>query len=412
MSAFENMPLLYIPKKRSRADIPEMQDRKDRLDWESQRARKKLRAHGSFNAAFWTAAAEVETIILSRTRVMSEISLAEFDGQPSAWQQTEGARNLFKRIRAQQHRVVSFQKQASKLTRPGRRSLREFFMNLFMSSHMGLGIKTDMGPRDSSEQSNFRDRLLQDYNSLRDDKLIWCPILHTWIDPENATAAHLFSYKHGQASMDAIFGHTRPAELFSSRNGLIIASQIEKFFDAGVLVIVPDIPERPTRSMLSAWLYQKTPREYKLRIIDSSWEKLGRPVLSMDHGTTWKDLDGRKLRFRSNFRPAARYLYFHYCLQVLRRAWKVGPGQRAAFHLQDELGKPFWGTPGRYMARNMLRALVEELGHEYESLMDGATLLARGDSGLLIDTAAAQITSEAEEENETESEDFDEEEFP
>lgn len=66
---------------------------------------------------------------------------------------------------------------------------------------------------------------------------------------------------------------------------------------------------------------------------------------------TWKQLDGRKPLFRSQHRPAARYLYFHYCVQVLRRAWKAGAGQRAVFGLYDEHGKPYWDTPGRYMAR-------------------------------------------------------------
>lgn len=41
-----------------------------------------------------------------------------------------------------------------------------------------------------------------------------------------------------------------------------------------------------------------------------------------------------------------------------------GAGRRRLFGLHDQHGKLFWGTPGRYMAKDMLRALTEELGRE------------------------------------------------
>jgi hypothetical protein len=59
--------------------------------------------------------------------------------------------------------------------------------------------------------------------------------------------------------------------------------------------------------------------------------------------------------------------------QVLRRAWRAGGGQKSVFSLEDELGKPYWGTPGRYLPKKMLLALIEELGHEYVGLLDGAS---------------------------------------
>ncbi|KAE8406467.1 hypothetical protein BDV37DRAFT_280748 [Aspergillus pseudonomiae] len=408
MSAFDDMPSLFIPKKRCHEEIPHLTDRKDRLSSESDKARKKLKAHGSCNAQFWSAAAEVEAIVLSKTRVVSEISLAEFEGEPSAWECTEEAKMLFEQMRAQQVRMTSYRKQALTLTRK-RGSLRESFMNLFTSSRMGLGIATGMGPRDSSVQSNFRRNLLADYESVGENGLVWCPIIQDWFHSDFMTASHLFSYRHGQATMDVIFGKVRPAELFSSRNGLIMCSIIERYFDAGVMVIVPNIPERPTNSMLSNWIRQEI-REYKFRIIDSSWDQLDRVINNT--GLTWRKLDNRVLQFRGSYRPAARYVYFHYCLQVLRRAWKVGPGQRAAFYLTDELGKPFWGTPGRYIAKHMLRALVEELGHEFEHLMGGATLMSRGDDDLLLSTAAAQVVQvDGSDDDDTDDDDMDEEDY-
>jgi hypothetical protein len=95
---------------------------------------------------------------------------------------------------------------------------------------------------------------------------------------------------------------------------------------------------------------------------------------------------------QGKFRPAGRYLYFHYCVQVLRRAWRAGPGQKAVFSLQDQLGKLYWGTPGRYIPENMLIALVEELGNEYKELVMGASRI-KGRRSTLLDVAVSQIAS-------------------
>ena len=40
--------------------------------------------------------------------------------------------------------------------------------------------------------------------------------------------------------------------------------------------------------------------------------------------------------------------------------------------MRNEPGKLYWATPGQFMLRNMLLAFVEELGHEYEALLEGA----------------------------------------
>ena len=83
----------------------------------------------------------------------------------------------------------------------------------------------------------------------------------------------------------------------------------------------------------------------------------------------WRDLDGQKVLFRGNFRPRARYLYFTYCMAILRKSWNKDKPTTA---LSDELGKPYWGTAGRYIKKNMLQGFVQELGHDYEALLEGA----------------------------------------
>ena len=143
--------------------------------------------------------------------------------------------------------------------------------------------------------------------------------------------------------MDAMFGATNPPELFSTRNGLLLFSALEDNFDKGVLVIVPDLPDRPPRNRLAAWLKSPT-REYKLRIIDTSWELIDDPVDA--RGLAWRQLDGRRLLFRSEHRPAARYLYFHYCIQVLRRAWKArGRAEDGFLDFMTNMASYFGGPP-------------------------------------------------------------------
>ena len=106
-------------------------------------------------------------------------------------------------------------------------------MKLFTSSPLGLDIRRGAGLRDSKFQSDFRAQLLKDYDSLDQHGNAWCPILGCYLGPDNVTASHLFTYRHGQASMDAIFGKICPPELFSSRSGLIMSTLVEKILIPG-----------------------------------------------------------------------------------------------------------------------------------------------------------------------------------
>lgn len=139
-----------------------------------------------------------------------------------------------------------------------------------------------------------------------------------------------------------------------------------------------------------AWMRREA-REYRLKIIDPTWERLDKTI-SSGYQKTWREVDGKRLEFRTSFRPAARYLYFHYCVQVLRRAWAHNTGGGPLPTLKDEAGKPFWRTPGRYLPKNMLLGLLEALGHEYNDLLKGASWNpAGGDENLLLEVASSQI---------------------
>ncbi len=135
------------------------------------------------------------------------------------------------------------------------------------------------------------------------------------------------------------------------------------------MVIVPQLPEHPTPEEQAAWKNSE-PKEYKTRILLETDSKRMNDFIRLGFEDRWKDLDGRKLEFRNDFRPDTRYLFFYYCVRMTRLAW-TRRGQDTDVRVPLKM-ENYWGIKGGYLPRNMLRALVNELGNEYEHLMDGA----------------------------------------
>lgn len=79
---------------------------------------------------------------------------------------------------------------------------------------------------------------------------------------------------------------------------------------------------------------------------------------------TIQDLDGRRLSFKNDNRPRARYLYFLFVVAQLKMAWRHEYRKDPAKKLKPQLGKGFWATRGRYLNRALLLALAEEIGHD------------------------------------------------
>jgi hypothetical protein len=382
---------LHVRKKRQGEELDELRRKRERLMSDEKKAKKEIKAHTSFNHEFFSGAHRAESFTLERLKVTRDISFSEFSGDHVEWQKTNAAKILCQKIKASEYRDDYYNNQRCKILpaeKPKGR-LKALIMSLFTTSRMGLNISGGQGKRDSSIQSNFRTQLIDDYNSLSPTncEALWCPILQKYIDHRSLSASHIFSYRHGQLMMDEIFGKTRPEELFSSRNGLLIHRGIEEFFDAGIFVIIPDIPELKTQQ-IREWLTGDI-RNFKIRMIDSTFDRLNRPITG-DSQLKWNDLNDRKLEFLSSHRPAARYLYFHYCLQILRRSWKAGPGEKAAAILSNEFGNAVWATPGRYIGRRMLRLFADTLGYEHDVPLKGA-LLREGNQYALMDALSSQI---------------------
>lgn len=291
---------------------------------------------------------------------------------------------------------------------------RRAFIELFTTSKIGLGItSTGRGRREASLQSQFRADCIKVYVSRNPDprkEFLWCPILKSWVAECQTTAAHLFAYMHRQDVMNSVFGSTETPELFSPLNGLIISELVGKKFDCGFMAIVPNLSDRPTQAQIALWNASE-PKGYKIRILDlknPTAQKFIRP----ESNQTWGDLDGTSIEFRSAFRPRARYLYFHYCMQILRRAWKAD--KKTVEQMRKEFGNGYWGTTGSYLPESMLRAFIEEMGHEYQELLvgkiDDKATANTEDRNLLIAIASSQVKASRDPEGDNEDSDEDEDE--
>ena len=356
----------------------------------------------------------------SRHAVELETQISESRHQEQSaegpFSQSEKAMRLRQQFKALEEDERLYRTQAELLSygptcRELGKSRRRAFIELFTTSKIGLGItSTGRGRRDTSVQSQFRADCINAYHSGNPDPrgdFLWCPIVKAWVLQFHATAAHLFAYMHGQAVMDSIFGSMKTPELLSPLNGMIISDYAERKFDCGFMAIVPNLPDHPTQAQIALWNASE-PKAYKIRILDLE-DPQAHKLIRPESNQTWRDLDSTNVEFRSAFRPHDRYLYFHYCVQILRRAWKAD--RKAAEQIKKEFGKGYWGTVGPYLPESMLRAFVEELGHEYQELLagklDDKATANKEDRNLLIAVASSQVKASRDPEGDDEDSDED-----
>ena len=152
--------------------------------------------------------------------------------------------------------------------------------------------------------------------------------------------------------MDAIFGRESPdSELFFPLNGLLLSNSANTRFAMGQFVIGPALDEDATEHQITQW-HEMPAKPYRIRVVDTEAPNM-KTFVSPESSKLWSDLDGEAVEFRNEYRPRARYLYFHLVCSMLRRAWNKNEKEKA---LTDQLGKKFWGTPRPYMQRTMLQA--------------------------------------------------------
>lgn len=213
--------------------------------------------------------------------------------------------------------------------------------------------------RSPNDQSSFRNRLLKAYQpeSSRaigepDANAIWCPISRRELDPLLVKAAHIIPYSIGEANAAYLFG-TRLDEghsvIWSAKNGLLLHSYLEKLFDDGRMVIIPDLSEE--NEFMSVILSQDLLRDERPY-----------PALNAPHSTIHK----RRLQFQTAARPGKRYLYVHTLLSLFRRKRFDVPGWE--YDAPQVLSGQIWATPGKWARKSMLQALALEFGDTWNGI--------------------------------------------
>lgn len=251
------------------------------------------------------------------------------------------------------------------------------FFELFAEAPTGFDMRSQSESRGDS-QNKFRREMVKVYNAeLPNSKggRLWEPILGEYMHFKDVNAAHLYPWK-SRRHMKSIFGSDD--DLFSPRNGLLLYKPIEKALELGYITIVPcihidgEIGSHPVldKDMLRRWEQADT-KEFMVWVLkddglvdelDFTWRNDGIEKI--------KHLHRRQLTWQSDFRPAARYVWWAHLNSVVRcsiwqKGFKLQQGNTGKLSWAVEVNNAtrFWRTQGRYIKKNALWTFVEHLGN-------------------------------------------------
>ena len=382
--------------------IEELEAKVEGLQKEIKERYEKLkRPRLSCGSDFWTDCADAVAAQEQYANISSELARGKaiICGDESSWDESPERQNLLSQIAALEKKAKVIRRHASNLserleTENG--ALNKSFIELLMKAPVATNLHPYQfdGQRNRDTHKAFRRGIITTYNlsptkeeienkNLRTNELdLWDVSGGGFMPEEMFAAAHIYPYKTGQSIMTAIFGSDAVNELSSPHNGLLISKRLGKLIDIGIIVIVPDLPLKATQEQFNQW-QTSDPKEYVFRILDRAYfkgqeikatvhkhykEKLEEKIyLGRSKNVTLRELDGRRLPWRSPFRPRARYLYYLYCYNILRYVWN---NRDEPHFLPGEFGQPYWGSPGKYIKESMIKCLVQEIGHEIVSFLE------------------------------------------
>ena len=163
------------------------------------------------------------------------------------------------------------------------------------------------GKRLSSLQTRMKDEAIARYETFKGAPKSgrhWCPITQDYHEKDSITAGHIIPYSLGPEVVDYICGPGAGLRLNSADNCLPMESKVEKHFDKGHFVL---LPVDPTESPIKQWKVQVTNDSALDRLVGNYGEEL-------------RDYQGRILVWQNEERPAARFLYYHFVVTLLRNS--------------------------------------------------------------------------------------------
>ena len=193
-------------------------------------------------------------------------------------------------------------------------------------------------------QSNVRRSAIQVYDATKDapEGDLWCPISGSYHNKSFVKAVHIVPHRIGPEAVDYIFGNGSGARLDTADNCVMMHATVEMAFDKGFFVLLPLDPD------------EKPIKRWKIQMTNSS-----AALAEMGHNRL-QDMDGTEVQFKNDHRPAARFLYFHFVITLLRNKSDRSEGWEKSL-LELPTGKPF-ATMGPYIRKSMLSVLAKMAG--------------------------------------------------
>lgn len=220
------------------------------------------------------------------------------------------------------------------------------------------GAMFEPAKRDRLDQASFRLRLRAAYNppGCDDDpinKNDWCPITKSLWVKRGMKAAHIAPWEIGERNAAYLFGLSVMdgyTAIWDTQNGLRIYCELEERLGRGRIVVIPD-----------------GANEFKAVVLDETILK--RELRFRGSGLFYRDFHNKRLEFKTEARPARKYLYFLCLLSLFRRKrYNVVGWQKDC---EKILNPAIWGTPQKWLRRSILQHLAMEMG-DVERLEDVA----------------------------------------
>lgn len=365
------------------SDHESLDEEKDRVAKELREARKRMKRYVSMDADYWDQYHNVAVLTQENAQIESQRgleSVLKAKKAASKWYNSDEGQRLQQQYTSWKQAGDTIKRQQEK-TDNRKSTFRKGWLKLFITSKIGMGLvskDTGLGPRDTSDQSNFKKALINTYStcSVRIAEVgLWEPVVGDWY--ETLQGAHLFPYAQGQF-MDDIFGKGAHEELFSPKNGLLLHRNVKHALEKGFAMIVPDVdlepadPDFPLRdkqerdNRLKAWKRAKT-KEYKFIVPDEKQPAVNEKFYSpKGEPITIAELNGKRLEFLSNSRPRARYVWWTFFNAVLRRSWSQKLTEGNMQHKEVQKRTLYWGSDGSYIKKSQILGCIEEIGHDVE----------------------------------------------
>ncbi|KAL8731089.1 MAG: hypothetical protein Q9166_003617 [cf. Caloplaca sp. 2 TL-2023] len=212
-----------------------------------------------------------------------------------------------------------------------------------------------------------------------DPGMQWCNVVGDWVLKDYIKAAHIVPYAFQSKELDYLFG-TEDSALASERNGIFLVRGLEAAFDNGAITVVPD------------GSLDSNPIEWKVVVLDDSI--LNQVFFESSKGKfRYHMIDGKRLTWQNNNRPARRYLYFRHAMACMHASIRQWP------NFKDKLpAGTMWATPNKsqgYLRRSVLKMIARRIGDEVldeDTLMTGTFTDTEPETGTEVHDQLAEYT--------------------